>query len=228
MEKYGHTSFINLRARKNKMHLVQQSMSFSCADVFLVPVSSLYGKLNSSSGRFQFGKKKERKKRKKNQNGFGLFQSGAVSYWLNLCFKLPRKPNHLFLQLWVKNVGGNHKASHPMCLLSLKCQRSPFLPLIGSEMEKPITAAYLHKEKQLSPNSAEEGASEKQQLCTELQSDACGDGTALGFKYLRSSVCVFIVTSVLAVLIAATDGPCLSRRVHRLWQSLPALPASPF
>lgn len=75
-----------------------------------------------------------------------------------------------------------------------------------------------------------ETASEKQQLCTELQSDACGDGTApaLGFKYLRSSVCVFIVTSVLAVLIAATDGPCLSRKVHQLWQSLPALPASPF
>lgn len=95
-------------------------------------------------------------------------------------------------------------------------------------MEESITVAYLHKQKQLSPNSAEEWASEKQQLYTELQSGACGDGTALSFKYLRSSVCVFIVTSVLAVLIAATDGPCLSRKVHQLWQSLPALPASPF
>lgn len=65
MEKYGHTSFINLRARKNKMHLVQQSMSFSCADVFLIPVSSLHGKLNPSSGRFLFGKKKGMKKKKK-------------------------------------------------------------------------------------------------------------------------------------------------------------------
>lgn len=128
----------------------------------------------------------------------------------------------------LKTLGGiiKHRIQCVYCLWNVS--DPPFLPLIGSEMEKPITVAYLHKEKQLSPNSAEEWASEKRQLCTELQSDACGDGTALGFKYLRSSVSVFIVTSVLAVLIAATDGPCLSRRVHRLWQSLPALPASPF
>lgn len=55
-----------------------------------------------------------------------------------------------------------------------------------------------------------------------------GNGKTLSSKYLHSRVCVFIVTWVFTVVIATTDGPCLSQKVPQARQLLLPLPTPPF